>query len=209
MLKEELTDLRRNTETLNYCSVLLSQAHSLFFFRYKIVFRTCLAVLALCFVACRSQGGTSPGESAPKFSLRSIKGETLSLADFKNKGIVLNFWASWCEPCIAELPSLERLHNILKDKNAQVVSIVIDDSEELVKAEVAKAGVTYPVLLDSNSTVKNLYKVSGVPETFLIKPDGTIASQLNSDGMIKTKITGSQEWDDKDTYNGLLNALLN
>lgn len=154
--------------------------------------------LSLCLLAifsgCHKSRGLNPGELAPNFKLKNLKGEVVELDAYKARPIVLSFWASWCEPCIEELESLDRLHKSLRKRGGTVLSIGIDDTADNLVREVRNHGVTFPVLLDSSGTVKNRYKVTGVPETFLINDKSRITALAESNRIL-TRITGRKEWD--------------
>ncbi len=127
----------------------------------------------------------SPGVPAPDFSLQNIEGESISLSDYKGKVILLNFWASWCGPCIAEMPSIENLHKTVKDENIQVVTINLGESKDVVSNFMSKNGYSFNSLLDSDNSVAGIYGIRSIPTTYIINKEGNIvASKL-----------GSHEWD--------------
>lgn len=132
---------------------------------------------------------SSQGNIAPVFELRDLEGKRVSLNDFKGKVIVLNFWATWCAPCRAEIPSLERLYTGFKNKDFVVIGVSVDNSEKAVKSFVRQVGITFPVLLDSGKEVSfDDYGVVGLPMTFLI----------DQRGFIIEKIFGERQWDSKE-----------
>lgn len=118
------------------------------------------------------------GSRAPDFAARTIDGtkRVRSLADYKNKVVVLNIWATWCQPCIFEMPSFERLHQQVTDSAFAIVAVSIDDvvGADSVRAYARNLGLTFEVLLDSLHTIDRDYQVTGYPETFVIARDGTI-----------------------------------
>ncbi|MBX3015710.1 MAG: TlpA family protein disulfide reductase [Caldilineaceae bacterium] len=111
---------------------------------------------------------------APPFTFTTFEGETISLADLRGKGVVLNFWASWCDPCRAEAPLLEAAWQ--REKANGIVFIGLDylDQEPAAKAFLAEYGVTYPNGPDLQSEAARRYGIKGVPETFFIDPAGKI-----------------------------------
>ena len=118
------------------------------------------------------------GSTAPDFRARTIDGtnQVRSLADYRGKVIVLNVWATWCGPCIVEMPSFERLHRQVTDSALRVVAVSIDDvvGADSVRSYAKNLGITFDVLLDSLHTIDRDYQVTGYPETFVIARDGTI-----------------------------------
>ena len=118
------------------------------------------------------------GSRAPGFTARAVDGSSRvkTLADYRGKVVVLNVWATWCEPCIIEMPSFERLHRQISDTNLAIVAISIDDvvGADSVHRFARGLGVTFDVLLDSAHVIDRDYQITGYPETFIIARDGTI-----------------------------------
>jgi peroxiredoxin len=118
------------------------------------------------------------GSRAPAFLARTVDGKdrVRSLDDYKGKVVVLNIWATWCRPCIVEMPSFERLHRQLGDSNLKIVAVSIDDvvGADSVRAFARGLGLTFEILLDSTHAIDRDYQVTGYPETFVIARDGTI-----------------------------------
>ena len=115
---------------------------------------------------------------APDFTFTTFDGKTIRLADLKGKGVVVNFWASWCVPCKEEAQLLE--HAWQREKNNNIVFLGLDylDQEHAAKAYIEQYGINYPNGPDLQSAVARRYGITGVPETFFISPDGTIKSYL-------------------------------
>ena len=125
------------------------------------------------------------GMAAPDFSLPDVDGKMTNLTDYKGKVIFLNIWATWCPPCVQEMPSMEKLYRELKDEGLEILAVSIDASGgEAVIPFMKKYGLSFPALLDTTGSIKNLYQTTGVPETFIIDKDGIIAE----------KIIGPREW---------------
>lgn len=112
---------------------------------------------------------------APSFTFTTFEGETISLADLRGKGVVLNFWASWCDPCREEAALLEQTWQ--QEQANGIVFLGLDylDQEPAAKAYLAEYQVTYPNGPDLQSKAARDYGIKGVPETFFISPDGKIA----------------------------------
>ena len=117
-------------------------------------------------------------KKAPEFSLDGLSGRKVELKNFKGKVIFLTFWATWCGPCKGELPSIEALHQQLKGKDFVVLTVAVDLEGALpVEKFIAKQGYTFYVLIDSKSQVLDLYRVEGIPMTFLIDKKGRIVGR--------------------------------
>jgi cytochrome c biogenesis protein CcmG/thiol:disulfide interchange protein DsbE len=118
------------------------------------------------------------GSSAPGFTAREVDGSgtVRTFNDYRGKVVVLNIWATWCRPCIVEMPSFERLRRQVPDTNLRIVAVSIDDfvSADSVRNFARGLGVTFDVLLDSLHQIDRDYQVTGYPETFVIARDGTI-----------------------------------
>jgi thiol-disulfide isomerase/thioredoxin len=174
---------------------------------YSLRVITALFLLFNFSTGCYKPRGLNPGEYAPAWTLDSLRGEKgIESELFSGKPIVLSFWASWCEPCIAELPALEKLHSELKRHGGSVVSIAIDDApKNLIKA-VEDNGVTFPVLLDKQGLAKQKYKVVGVPETFLINQEGKMTIFPNDSKELSVRIVGPHKWDSAEMISKIFNA---
>jgi len=117
------------------------------------------------------------GEAAPAFTLRDIDGKSVSLADYKGKVVLLQFWATWCGPCQAEMPHLQKIYTELGAQGFAVLSISIDDARasSMVKPLIKKNGYTFPVLLDKDTSVVTQYNpTKSVPYAVLIDKTGKI-----------------------------------
>jgi peroxiredoxin len=118
------------------------------------------------------------GSRAPSFAARTVDGrnEIRTLADYRGRVVVLNIWATWCLPCIREMPTIERLHQTFPYSDLRVVAVSVDDlvGADSVRKYADGLGVTFDVLLDSTHTIDRIYQVTGYPETFVIAKDGTI-----------------------------------
>jgi peroxiredoxin len=120
------------------------------------------------------------------FSLATLDGSTTALSDYRGSWVLLNFWATWCGPCVAEMPSMERLYGQFKDDGLVIVGVNQQESVDEVAAFVAERGLTFPILLDSNGRVGSRYGVRGIPTTYLIDPSGRV---------LGSKV-GFMEWDE-------------
>lgn len=115
------------------------------------------------------------GKPAPDFSLKSLDGsQTVALSDLKGQTVVLDFWATWCPPCVRSLPHLQELHEKIKDRPAKVYAVNLREDREKVEAFLKQKKLNIPVLLDSEGDVAEKYLVSSIPQTVVIGPDGNI-----------------------------------
>lgn len=115
------------------------------------------------------------GQSAPDFALKNMAGETIRLSDFKGKSVLVNFWATWCAPCRAEAPVLQRAAVEYKDKLVIIgVNMTTNDTPAQVPAFVEEFGLTFPIVLDETGEVSQAYQVIGLPTSIFIDQDGII-----------------------------------
>jgi cytochrome c biogenesis protein CcmG/thiol:disulfide interchange protein DsbE len=117
------------------------------------------------------------GSTAPNFRAKVLGANRYkSLEDYKGKVVLLNLWATWCEPCLREMPSIERLHQAYGDKGLSVVSVSVDAyaNDDSVRAFARNLGVTFEILRDSTMRISDTYQSTGYPETFVIDPERTI-----------------------------------
>ena len=125
------------------------------------------------------------GESAPNFTLPDLDDKMVSLADFKGKVVLLNIWATWCPPCVEEMPSMEKLYRELKDENFVILAVSIDvTGAKAVVPFMKKHNLSFPALTDTKGKIKTLYQTTGVPESIII----------DKDGIIVEKIIGPRDW---------------
>ncbi len=122
---------------------------------------------------------------APDFALPDIAGQTIRLADYRGKPVILNFWATWCPPCLAEMPTLQRAHDLLAGDGIAVIGINVGDAADAIKAFLSTTPVSFPLLMDADTEIAQRYPVIGLPTTFIIDPQGQLVYSA----------TGELEWD--------------
>ena len=115
------------------------------------------------------------GEPVPPFHLQLLEGESITLADLQGRGVVLNFWASWCDPCRDEAPLLEQAWRRNQDLGIAVVGVAHLDQKAAAMRFIQTFNITYPNGRDSGSLIARAYGIQGVPETFFIDPAGNLA----------------------------------
>jgi thiol-disulfide isomerase/thioredoxin len=119
------------------------------------------------------------------WAVKSLDGQDFKMADAKGKVVFLNFWATWCSPCVAEMPSIQRLHEKLKDDGVVFVCVSNEETSK-VSQFVKEKGLTFPIYT-IRGTPPDVFKTRGIPATFILSPEGKIAF----------KHIGSAKWDDK------------
>jgi len=121
-----------------------------------------------------SPGVVNIGQQAPDFSIKDQSGHEIKLSDYRGKLVFLNFWATWCAPCIEEMPAMETLNQTFKDRKFQMLAISVDNDWKLVNGFYKDYNLTLPAFLDPGHQVANQYKVYKFPETFLIDGNGYV-----------------------------------
>lgn len=123
--------------------------------------------------------GPEVGKRAPAFELLDLSGKKQNLAEYSGKVVLLNFWATWCGPCKAEMPSLNSLFEEFKTQGFVVIAVSIDASEKPVQSFVSKQELTFPVLMDPDKEVYfDEYAVFALPTSVLIDRNGIIAHKF-------------------------------
>ncbi|HEX6306775.1 MAG TPA: TlpA disulfide reductase family protein [Longimicrobiales bacterium] len=135
------------------------------------------------------------GSRAPDYRALSLEGDTVSLSSFAGEVVLLNIWATWCRPCVIEMPALQRLHEELGDDGLRIVAVSVDAPAGItgafgepggdVREFVDRLGLTFMILHDPSAGIETRYQVNGLPTTFLI----------DRDGRIRRKVLGAREWD--------------
>ena len=169
--------------------------------KYKLVFLAAAFIL-LCSCTARAQNSpsaetlskafTEAGLSllreraaARDFSLSTPEGVSLSLSALKGKVVFLNFWATWCGPCRAEMPSMEALYGRYRDKGLEILAVNCGEGRAEVLSFMNGNKLSFPAVLDTNGWVNMSYGIQAIPTSFLI----------DRDGMIVARVVGSIDWD--------------
>jgi peroxiredoxin len=122
-------------------------------------------------------GTPLPNTASPDFALTDLNGQTMSLSSFKGKALLVNFWATWCEPCTEEMPEIQATQRQFAGKGLVVLAIDDGETPERVKKFIADHGYTFRVLLDRDETVGRKFAVNGLPAMFFIDREGNIRAQ--------------------------------
>jgi cytochrome c biogenesis protein CcmG, thiol:disulfide interchange protein DsbE len=140
-----------------------------------------LSIVALAFLFWDStrQHVVTVGDSAPHFEVRTESGLTITPTNFGGKVLVLNFWATWCPPCVEEIPSLEGLHRMMKDSGVVVLGVSMDKNESKYKTFLKRFGVTFPTARDDGK-VPASFGTYRYPETYIIDSSGRVVQKIIS-----------------------------
>lgn len=143
--------------------------------------------MVLLLSGCRQDAG-GPGieldEPAPDFTLVDTTGRTWSLGELKGQVVFVNFWASWCQPCLQEMPSMQALNSFLPDEGFVMLSILFNDAPALAENIAERLNLTFPILIDPENSAARAYGLTGVPETYII----------DKQGVLRKKFIGPVEW---------------
>ncbi|MBN1882318.1 MAG: TlpA family protein disulfide reductase [Deltaproteobacteria bacterium] len=131
------------------------------------------------------------GDAAPEFTIETLDGKTVSLSDYRGKVVFLNFWASWCPPCKAEMPSIESLKDKMAGCDFVILAVSVDSgNQEKIVSKVQNYiddnGFTFEVLIDNEQTLARDYGVTSVPTTFILDESGEVVEVSR----------GAEYWDD-------------
>ena len=122
-----------------------------------------------------STPSTTDSNPAPEFTLPDLNGKNISLADYKGKVVILDFWATWCPPCIKGIPDFVELYEQYKDKGFAMIGISLDQAGiDVVKNFARKYKINYPIVMNDGSLDKAYGGISSIPTTFVIDPAGNI-----------------------------------
>lgn len=145
-----------------------------------------LLCLVLLLVFC-SLARAAERPAAKDFSLPDLAGRQVKLADLRGKVVFLNFWASWCPPCRAEMPSMQKLNDLLKKKKFVMLAAAQDQDQKKAVSFIKSNKYTFPVLLDPRGKVARLYGVTAYPTTFLI----------DKKGRVRAREIGARDWSEQ------------
>ena len=124
-------------------------------------------------LACSMPGHTAESVHVSDFVLHDIQGKTHRLEDYRGKWVLVNFWATWCAPCLREIPELNSLHDAHKNKDLLVIGIVMDSGSRKKVADFAKAhGISYPVVMGDRKVTKQIGAIEVLPTSYLYNPKG-------------------------------------
>jgi cytochrome c biogenesis protein CcmG/thiol:disulfide interchange protein DsbE len=127
------------------------------------------------------------GSTAPTFAATDLKtGQRVTLADYRGQVVLLNVWATWCEPCKIEMPSMQQLEREIGPRGLRIVAVSVDEGgADVVRQFARDFGLTFQILHDPARQIERIYQTTGVPESFVI----------NRQGKIVKKVIGAADWD--------------
>jgi len=138
------------------------------------------------------------GHPAPDFTLRNLQGNLEGLTDHKDKVVILNFWATWCAPCLEEMPAFEKLYRRYRSQDLTVLAVSIDKGDfSKVQGFVDSNNLTFPVLMDSDGVAEKLYPSFTIPFTYVIDKEGRVVARVD----------GAKNWASNETF-AALNVLI-
>ena len=114
------------------------------------------------------------GGPAPDFELETLSGKIFKSSDLKNKTVILNFWATWCVPCIKEVSEFNKIYSSLKNNDVEIIAVNFAETRSKVDEFVSKHHINFSVLLDKYGNTSQDYRVRNLPVTYFISPDGII-----------------------------------
>lgn len=139
------------------------------------------------------------GYPAPGFSLQDLSGKTHNLSDYKGKVVLVNVWATWCMPCLVEMPAMESLYGKLKGEKFAMLAVSVDEGgSKAVRRFVEQANLSFPILLSPDGSFLSLYMTRSIPTTFII----------NKSGIIESRVPGAREWNSPEVIQ-ILQELIN
>lgn len=125
------------------------------------------------------------GQPLADFALTDLQGKTVQLSALRGNVVFINVWATWCQPCIDEMPTIERLYNQMQARGLEVVTVSLDPlGAQVIEPFMRRYRLTFPVLLDVKSEVERLYGTTGVPESFIVDKQGRLVE----------KVVGPRDW---------------
>jgi cytochrome c biogenesis protein CcmG, thiol:disulfide interchange protein DsbE len=154
--------------------------------RPKLLLASLLTAIAFLTGCERSQRPVVVGEPAPDFTLPSLAEDSIALSDYRRQVVVLNFWATWCPPCVEETPSLEKFSAEMRKLHVAVIGVSVDQDEATLKKFAADYHLSFPIGRDPNQVLASRYGTSKFPETYILDRHGRVAE----------KIIGAIDWQD-------------
>lgn len=153
-----------------------------------LLFLTCLAIWLLAggvYHSVFGMGARPPvvGTEAPEFRLLDLNSQVQSLKQYRGNIVLLNFWATWCKPCTTEMPAMQAAYDRMRDQGFVVLAVNELEDIEKVKAHIRSHNHTFPVLLDTDNRVANMYGVYGLPVSVFIDRKGVVREYVKGGGL--------------------------
>jgi len=154
-----------------------------------------VTIVAVAWIGRERYRPVTTGSVAPAFSAYAEDGREVHLSEYAGKVVLLNIWATWCPPCLEEMPSMQRLYEEMEGEDFEILAVSVDSRIGEINMTgreggrvwhfAEEMGLTFDVVHDPNADVQRIYQTTGVPETFLI----------GRDGVIYKKVAGGTQWD--------------
>lgn len=167
--------------------------------KYRIL-QSSVALLLICLLSSLAYGAQLEPHTAvtnTKFTLPDLNNQRHSLSDYKGNVVLVNFWASWCLPCVREMPELTQLKQRINRQSFEIITINVGERKNRVKHFAQRMNFELPVLLDVSSKVFNEWKVKIMPTSFLI----------DTNGIVRYRALGNPGWDDEQTLSIIENLI--
>ena len=133
-------------------------------------------MILISFLFSNNNAQTTKRQKAPNFILNTYAGKIIELSKLKGKVVIVNFWATWCPPCRAEIPDFIKVYNVYKSKGVEIIGIALDEEGwSKVKPFVDKNKINYPIVLGSMDIVQQYGGIQGIPTTFFVDKNGDVA----------------------------------
>ncbi|MFX3673920.1 MAG: redoxin domain-containing protein [Paenisporosarcina sp.] len=132
-------------------------------------------------VGVAADEGLNQGDTAPDFELTTVAGEKVRLSELKGKKVIINFWATWCSPCKAEMPHMQNYYEeFAKDENVEILAINLTSGDRVssVKEFVKSYGLTFPIPMDKEGTIGQKYQAVTIPTSYMIDTSGRIQNKI-------------------------------
>jgi len=156
-----------------------------------------LAVALAAFAALAPAGASEllpwPGGATPPLALKDLDGREVRLADFRGRAVLVHFWATWCAPCVEELPSLQRLVDRLAPEGLEIIAVNEQENAARIRPFVQRLGLALRIVRDHDGSARDAWGVRVFPSTFVVAPDGHIALAA----------IGAVDWDDNAVHSRL------
>ncbi len=142
--------------------------------RFYRIFLLIAGIAFSSFQCTKQSQRLNPGDTAPLFIAGMPGDDSFALEKYKGKILLLHFWADWCADCRAEFPKLQKAYQELGKRNFEIIAVNVGQSEDHVRSFIEKYDLTFPMLLDKETTIAGMYHIKGLPTNYFIKPDLTI-----------------------------------
>lgn len=160
----------------------------------KILLLASACCLLFLLTACGESPVATVGKPAPDFDTVDLDGKVWSLSKLRGQVVFVNFWATWCPPCREEMPSMQKLNEMMPPEKFKMLALFNNDQKKVVKNFISQLGVTMPVLSDEFNVIGPRYGLTGLPETFIV----------DKQGVIREKFIGPAKWDSPEYVNMLM-----